>query len=132
MATFTWQSAVSGSWATDALWAGGVAPNDAAAAVALSAVGNYTVTVPGGSGFGVASVNGAAEVTLNVAGTLSVANALTAGTTVIEAGGAVAGGVRALVGGVRPELRRGGRHAEPGRAGGYPRRLGQFRQPAGG
>ena len=45
MATFTWQSAVSGSWATDSLWAGGAAPNDAAAAVALSAVGTYTVTV---------------------------------------------------------------------------------------
>ena len=89
MATFTWQSAVSGSWATDSLWAGGAAPNDAAAAVALSAVGTYTVTVPSDSKFGVASVNGAAGVTLSVAGTLSIANALTVGTTVIEAGGEI-------------------------------------------
>ena len=87
LADFTWQNAVSGSWATHALWAGGVAPNDALAAVGLSPVGSYTVSVPGGSSFEVASVTRAAGVTLEIAGALSIAGLLSAGTTVIQAGG---------------------------------------------
>ena len=59
--------------------------------VQLSPPGPYTVSIPNGSSFTALSVTAAADVTLDIAGTLSIAASSSIATTVIATGGQLSG-----------------------------------------
>jgi hypothetical protein len=92
MAVSTWTSAVSGAWANDSLWVGGVPNGAAAQAVIKQAGAAHTVTIAAGQSFTVASLDQGGSSTLSIGGTLvhsggaSFANSVT-----VQEGGTVQG-----------------------------------------
>ena len=91
MATFTWKNAASGLWGNDALWAGGIAPNDALADVSLSPAGPYTVTLAAGTKVATRTVAAVIGVTLDIAGSLSIAGTSSLASVIVQPSGRLSG-----------------------------------------
>ena len=95
-----WQSGVSGDWGTVGNWNPNGAPNATTAVATITVPGTYTVTIANSESFtiGTLTLNDPLA-TLNIAGTLTIANTLVLDAGTVAVSGTINGGVIETFGG---------------------------------